>query len=355
MKRLVQSFSLALALFAGTALWADQVEMKNGDRLSGSIQKFDGKNLVIKSEFAGVVTIPWDAVVAVTSKDPLYVELKDGQTVVGGILSRDSKIEIETKETGRVVTAKDAITSIRNKEEQAAYDLEIERFRNPRLVDLWTGFVDLGLANASGNSNTSSLNVAANASRETSRDKIGVHFTSLYASSDASGESLVTANAIRGGISYSMNVTPKLYVFGSTDLEFDEFQDLDLRFAPAGGFGYALLKTQRSRFDVLGGMSLNREFFSTGLDRTSGEMLLGQEYAVKLNGKTTFGEKLVFYPNVTDTGSYRMNFDASLSTALFRWLAWHVTLSDRLMSNPVAGREKNDVLLTTGLRITFAK
>jgi len=36
-------------------------------------------------------------------------------------------------------------------------------------------------------------------------------------------------------------------------------------------------------------------------------------------------------------------------------LGWNVTFSDRYLSNPVEGTEANDVLLTTGLRITFGK
>src|SRR5580693_2670458 len=75
---MITRFLLAF-LCASGALLADQVTMKNGDHLSGSIVKYDGKNLILKSEFAGQVTIPWDAVTAITSSDPLNVGLKDGQ------------------------------------------------------------------------------------------------------------------------------------------------------------------------------------------------------------------------------------------------------------------------------------
>lgn len=340
------------------ALWplvGGQVSMKNGDRLSGSIVKYDGKNLVLKSELAGTVTIPWEAVTAVSSETPLNIGLKDGQVIVGEVTTVNRVFEIKTTAAGKVSVAKDAVEFIRSKEEQAAYETEIERYRNPRVVDLWTGYVDFGLATAQGNSNTSNVNVSANANRETSRDKIEVRFTSLFARSDASGESLVTANARRGGISYNLNVHPRLFAFGSVDLEFDEFQDLDLRFAPAGGMGYKLIKTGRTTLNFNGGGSLNREFFSTGLNRTSGEALLGQEYTYKLSEKTAFTEKFVFFPNLTETGSYRMNFDTSATTALVRWLSWQFTVSDRFLSNPVEGRKKNDILVTTGFRITFAK
>jgi hypothetical protein len=46
------------SLFGGAA-WADQITLKNGDRLTGSLLKSDDKNLVLKSESAGTVTMAW--------------------------------------------------------------------------------------------------------------------------------------------------------------------------------------------------------------------------------------------------------------------------------------------------------
>jgi hypothetical protein len=102
------------------------------------------------------------------------------------------------------------------------------------------------------------------------------------------------------------------------------------------------------------GAALNREFFSTGLHRTSGEVLVGEELLHKLFASSSFHEKLVFYPNVSDSGQYRMNFDMSVVTAVRKWFAWQLSLSDRYLSNPVPGLKKNDVLFTTGVRLTFA-
>jgi hypothetical protein len=50
-----------------------------------------------------------------------------------------------------------------------------------------------------------------------------------------------------------------------------------------------------------------------------------------------------------------VNFDIGAVTALKKWLGWHVTASDRFLSNPVFGRQRNDLILSTGLRISFAK
>src|SRR5262249_41135159 len=159
--------------------------------------------------------------------------------------------------------------------------------------------LDVGYATSQGNAKTSSFTLGGNANRATSRDKIEAHYTSLFASSNASGKNLTTANAKRGGMSYNLNLDRKWFGFGSVDLETDQFQSLDLRFIPAGGFGGHLMRSETTILDLQMGASANREFFSTELNRTSGEVLLGQELTQKFSKVTSLHEKLVFYPDVT--------------------------------------------------------
>ncbi len=83
--------------------------------------------------------------------------------------------------------------------------------------------------------------------------------------------------------------------------------------------------------------------------------MLGQELAYKLVESTALSERFAFYPNLSDTGEYRLQFDATLTTELANWLAWHFTLSDRFLSNPLPGVKKNDALMTTGVRFSFGE
>jgi len=52
---------------------ADQVTLKNGDRQTESIVKSDAKTLLIKTEFAGEVSVQWEAVSAMVSSQPLHL------------------------------------------------------------------------------------------------------------------------------------------------------------------------------------------------------------------------------------------------------------------------------------------
>lgn len=359
MRRLIIS-----AFFLVQVLLADQVTLKNGDRLSGNIIKYDGKNLVLKTEQAGDVTVPWANVTVVNSTQPLNVTLKDGQRIVGIVTTDGAKFQIATKETGTVTAARDSVEYIRSDTEQKAYDTEIDRYKNPRLIDLWTGTFDLGFAEAHGNVDTETFTLGANAVRATTRDKITVSYTQIYSSSNASGTDIATANAKRGGIQYNLNVAPKMFVFGLVDLENDQFQSLDLRFAPAGGVGYHALKTDNTILDLSLGSSMNKEFFSAtattpagspSLDQTYAEVLLGEQFTHKFSKTVSMNENLMLYPNVSSAGNFRINFDISAAAAIKKWMSFQIAASDRYLSDPLPGRKTNDILFTTGLRFTFAK
>jgi|SRR5690242_13415377 hypothetical protein len=138
------------------------------------------------------------------------------------------------------------------------------------------------------------------------------------------------------GVSYTLNLNKKTFVSGSVDLESDQFQDLDLRFTPAGGGGYHAIATMPTQLDLRVGMAANREFFSTGLNRTSAELLVDDDSVHKFSASRV-EQKLDIFTNLSDTGAYRVNFDIPGVKAIRKWFSWQVIISDRVLSNPVSG------------------
>ena len=333
---------------------ADQLNLKNGDRLTGEIAKSDSKTLTLKTTYAGEVSVALDSIEQLSSDQPLYLTLSDGQTLVGTVALTTGRFEVTTRETATVKVDRSAVQTIRSKAEHDAYLAEVERYRNPRLIDLWGGSLDLGYSLTTGNSRTNNLAIGANAVRETTRDKISVYLAAIRSkNTPADGESVTTANATRWGGRYELNLTQRLSAFALADFETNEIQLLDFRAVFGGGLGYYVKKTDRAQFQVFGGGAYNRESFSTGLDRNSAEALIGEELALKINDRMTLKERAQFFPNLSDTGTYRLTFDASLVTRINKWFNWQVTLSDRYISNPVAGSKANDILFTTGVSLSF--
>ncbi|HEY6926645.1 MAG TPA: DUF481 domain-containing protein [Steroidobacteraceae bacterium] len=336
------------------SLLGDQVTLKNGDRLTGSIVSSDSKTLTLKSEYAGSVQITWDAVTEITSTQPLYLGSKGGQVIVGPVTTSDGKFSVETKESGIVTLPKDDVTSVRNKDEEAAHEAEIERLRHPGLADLWTGALDSGLALVRGNSESTTANFGLHAERATTRDKITLYTTSVFARSNVHGVNATTAQAINGGVRYDLNLSDRSFAFGTLDLFNDRFQDLDLRTVLGAGGGYHAVKNEKTTLDLMAGGAFNREFFTT-FNRSSAEVLLGETLTRKFLPGTTFNETLFFYPNLSETGEFRGTLNAGLVTKLSKLLSWQLTFADYYLSNPVPGKKTNDLLLTTGIRLNFGK
>ena len=346
---------IAVLVLLAPSVLADQITLKNGDRLTGDIVKSDEKALVIKSEFAGEVTVQWAAVDTITSTQPLHVGLKDGQTIVGTVASNDGKIQLQTREAGPVLTTKDAILVIRSDKEQAAYDAELDRLRHPHLADYWGGFLDAGLSTTRGNSDTLSFVLGGKAIRAAPNDKITVYGNSIFAKNSATGVSVTTAHAITGGIRGDLDLTARLFAFGFTDFEFDQFQKLDLRNVLGGGVGYHVVKTTRTVFDVFGGGAYDQAFYSTGVNIRSAEVLVGEELSYQISNRSSLSERFVLFPNLSDVGQYRSTFDSTVTTRINNWLNWQASFGDRYVSNPIPGIKKNDLLLTTGVRLTYGK
>jgi hypothetical protein len=339
-----------LVCLALSAAWADVVVLKNGDRVSGSIVKKDGKDLTIKSDQFGVVTMAWDQVDSVQADKPVNVVLPDGKTVKGTIATTGGKVEVATPDS-KLSLAPAEVATIRNDAEQSAY----ERLLRPGWGQLWAGTGSLGLAGTSGNARTLTFTTGINAVRVTNTDKMTLYFSAIKASALVSGKNAETAQSVRGGIGYDHNVSPRLFVNVFNDYEFDKFQNLDLRFVLGGGLGFHAFKTERSRLDVLGGGDFNRSSYSTPLTQKSAEIYWGDDYSLKLGAATSLVQSFRMFNDMTNTGSYRMNFDIGASTKVSKWLNWNFSISDRYLNHPAAGRKTNDLLYTTGLGITFAR
>ena len=102
---------------------ADQLTLKNGDRLSGTIVKADAKTLLLKTDLAGDINLQWDAVTSIVSSQTLHLALKDGQTIVGTVTTTDGKLEVATKETGPVTATGSTALADAEAEDAANADL----------------------------------------------------------------------------------------------------------------------------------------------------------------------------------------------------------------------------------------
>jgi putative salt-induced outer membrane protein YdiY len=356
---------LTLIAFFGlsSALFADQVTLKNGDRLTGTVVKSDGKTLVLKTDAAGDVTLKFDAIQEIKTDAELHVSLKGGKTAVGPVTTTDGKLEISTKTSGTIEASKDDVTLIRNDAEQTAYDKSL----HPGLAHGWTGSANVGFSVARGNSETENLALALNAVHPTLNDKITVYLSSIDTQNNLATPSTV-ANLIQSGLRYDRNINPKLFAFAAGDFMSNALQFLDLRQVYTGGLGYHAIASDATTLDFLGGVNFTHETYSNGTLLQAGPppvytsygvtnrfvaLTLGEELNQKLGKSTVLTQNFDFYPDLQQTGQYRGTFNLGTVTKISKWFGWQNQFGDIYVSNPPIGSKKNDLIFTTGLNVSF--
>lgn len=341
---------LLLLLSFAVPLFADQVVLKNGDTITGSIIKKDGGKLTIKSEFLGEVSMPWTAVQSIRSDETLTVELPGNERVAGKVTTAGDSLQVATPAATRTVPLAQ-VGDVRNPAEQRTW----ERLQHPGLLELWTGFFDTGFALARGNARTDSLTNSFNASRVTRKDKLSVSFNQIYGTARVDGITATTASAIRAGWTYDRNFSERLFVSVLNNYEHDSFQDLNLRSVIGAGIGVNAIKQPNTTLSFTGAGDYDHDNFINSVSRNSGELNFGDDFVHKFSPTTNVTQSFRIFPNLTFRGEYRVNFDVAAVTTLKKWLGWHVTASDHFLSNPLFGRQRNDLIVSTGLRISFAK
>lgn len=348
MARILGLFLAVLCMLS--AGFGDEVSLKNGDRLTGTIGKSDGKILTLHTDYAGDLSIKWDAVQGVESKQALHLQLQDGKTVAGPVTSTDGKLEVSTS-SGNVQALIADVKALRSDSEEAAYQKSL----HPGIFQEWKSGLNLGFALTRGNSETKNLSIGFLATRQTLHDKLGAYSNIVYATNDAPGAvPSTTANTAGGGFRYDHDIRKRLFAFVAADFFSDALQGLNIRAVEGGGLGFHAIKNDGTTLDFLGGLNYTHESY-TAFSRNFAALTIGEDLTHKIGKSTSITQDLSFFPDLNNTGEYRATFDFGTVTKLTHRLGWQNSFSDIYVTNPPAGKRQNDLVLTTGLNISFGE
>jgi putative salt-induced outer membrane protein len=350
------NFIALMVLVTAVPALADQVSLRNGDRLTGTIVQSDGKTLVLHTEYAGDVTVKWDSVKGIESSEPLRVQMPNGKTVIGPVSTTDDTVKVATS-SGEVAAP---VGSVKGLSQQAAY----EKMEKNSILQGWKGGVNAGFSLTGGNSETKNLAIGFLAARQTLKSKLGMYANTVYATSTTTVVTInpftntkftsTTANTEAGGIRYDHDLNPKTFAFAAADFFADALQGLNLRSVFGGGLGYHAIKNDNTTLDFLGGLNYTRESYTT-LQRNLVALTLGEELMHKLGKSTVLNQNLYLFPDLNSLGDYRGTFNFASVTKISKRFGWQNSFSDVYVTNPPVGKKQNDVILTTGLNLAFGE
>jgi len=225
---------------------ADEVVMKNGDRIQGTVVSLSQGKLVFKTLYAGQINISWDQVAKLTTDEPMEVSLGDDKTEIG---------KLTTSQAGDLVL----------KPEKGASPpplkmAQVKIMDRPKPPATWdfTGDVNAGASKETGNTNTEKYSLIGNLKvfKMPHSLKFYAEFNKEYSQSKLSKDNWL------GSATYERFLTKKWFLWGSAVAQMDQFKSLDLRANAAVGPGYQIWHTNRKNLSVKLGPGYTYEKFT---------------------------------------------------------------------------------------------
>ena len=243
--RLTLAIAVLAVLVAQNTVQADDVWLKNGDRIKGVVVTMEAEKLIFKTSYAGDIAIARSEITNITTEAPVKVIFADGTSAQGVILSGEGgKISMKSEQMETPLTV--SMTQVMGMNPPP-----------PGPPVTLSGHINIGINITDGNTNTKTYYGDAElvARSEKNRFTLG----GIYNRAEDSGKT--TKDNQTGYIKYDHFLTDKWYFLANAAGTKDSFKDLNLRSTAGLGMGYQFFETKTTNLSVeLGANYVNEDY-----------------------------------------------------------------------------------------------
>lgn len=315
---------------------ADEIIMKNGDRLSGKLT-FDGSKLTIENKSEGKISVALKDVKTFSTDADEDVVLSDGKRWRGRITSgADGNLALATSEGPAQLIPLGQVRAV-----------------NPPPAG-WSGDVLVGGLLARGNTDADSFNASADLDHKTERDEFTFHGQYLFSRQRVPGDGKhETVDDLLGRAKYQYTFAPNWYGYGSIEAEHDVIAGLDLRLAPSVGIGYQWIDQPNLSFTTEAGVGyLYRQYAHDG-ESGAPDARIAYHLKAKINDKVSAFHDVEYLPGLDRIDNYFFNADLGIRADLAAKWYTEFKIDYRYDSKPAPGHGPNDVRYILGVGIAF--
>lgn len=321
-------FTLAALLTVASTSFAtaDELHLNDGSVVTGEVTQWSKDAVVITTSFAGDISIARTLIKQVVADDKVLVEVDTGDKVVGTLVVDKDKGQLLTGTNfGDLKVDMSRVTSILAADENTTTSVAstpgtavvtpaqggtaLATATTPAFAPAtllgpaskWTARVEMGVDGATGNTERVTGNGRIQTRRTTDTDRLLLYLQGTYAKQNGAR----SANEIIGGADLEVDITKRLFAFGNASLEYDEFENLDMRALVAGGLGYFWIRETDQVLKTRAGLGYMHESFEDGRTDDNAILELGLEYMKVITPWLTYNHSTTIYPSLTDTPEFR--------------------------------------------------
>jgi small nuclear ribonucleoprotein (snRNP)-like protein len=102
-------------LLLATSAASDEIKLKNGDRITGTVKGLSGGKLVLETAHSGTLQIAWGDIASLTTDGKHKVRMVTGEEVEGKLSGQDGKLKVASEGAAAPVEVEWAKVSHLNK------------------------------------------------------------------------------------------------------------------------------------------------------------------------------------------------------------------------------------------------
>lgn len=326
-------FFLILLLTWPSDILADEIRLKNGDRFTGKLIRWEKERLILDTEYSEQrIQLDEEQIDCVVTDNDVAIVLKTEEFFVGKVLCpAPGRFQVSSPTLGLLkdlpLTALKAI--------------------NPAV---YHGFFNLGGNLTSGNTDTKALNLSTLFQVKTRRHRFTADAKFNYG--ESGGDTTVRNGT--GLLKYDFFLTDKIYTYAAALLQRDDFANLNLRTTQGLGLGYQFYDTRRTNFFIEAGISYYNEDVMVGDDTSgaSGRWSISFDHEIIPRWLRVFHFQEGYY--TPDSSSWYWRADQGLRVPLLRDIYALFEVDYRYNSKPGDGKKNSDVYVILGLSYEYA-
>lgn len=290
---------------------ADEVTLNDGSVLVGKVELVANGKLTLTTDFAGKLEIDATKIKAYAIDGRVNVALSSGDTLVGPVKrTGEDKSTVDTA-VGAVGFESPQVKSIwpegTDSPEIVAAKAELEKAK-PK----WSASVEGGIVSTEGNSDTLVGRLKAEARRKSADDLLKYYLSVEYGELD----DVRNKNEDIVGTRYEQTLKGNWFWYARGELEYDEFEDLDLRATAAAGLGYAWIKKDTTDLKTSVGGGYRHQAYNNGRNTDDAILDLGLDFRHDFGQYFRFTHTTVYSPSVEDFADYRVTMDTAVAIPL---------------------------------------
>jgi len=216
-------------------------------------------------------------------------------------------------------------------------------------ADRWKSSLGLSFVTASGNTDSETLSVSAEAIRKGEVNKLDLSAGIVYGTLEEEESSKYWYSKAK----YDHDIYEKTYLFALTTLEGNELAGYHLRFGAFGGPGYRFLEGTHNLSAEIGPGYI----FEDRIDDSDRSFFSGRvysKYLYNITKKATFSQDIEYLIDFDDEDDYRVNAETALNFAITELISFKTSVKIQYVNKPpTEDIDKTDVFTSTSLVFTF--